>query len=234
MELLLASLATCAGASLESVVARMRIDTADLVVAVDAVRASEVPGIWTDIRIRYLVRGEASPHRIEHAAAVVGRTCPVSVMLARATKVTHETYLVSHVTESETIAVRHSILRSGMPRSSVAMHGDEAATWFGVQHEGRILGTAGIFEETSPEGDSHWRLRGMATMPEIRGVGLGAMLLDAAIDHVGSVSAGSLWCSARTPAADFYLKRGFETVSDEYEVEGIGPHVRMRLPRSSF
>jgi GNAT superfamily N-acetyltransferase len=108
------------------------------------------------------------------------------------------------------------------------MHGDDVAVWYGVVHAGVIEGTIGLFQETSPDRDSEFRLRGMTTAPSIRGTGLGRMLVDALIDRVRSDGGDSVWCAARVEAAGFYDKLRFERVSEEYEVEGLGPHVRMR------
>jgi len=231
MELMLASLATCSAATIESIFDKMRLQVDDLVVAVDAVRAERVPRVWTDVTLRYHVRGAVPTERIERAAEIAGRTCSASVMLARATRLEHLAYLVAPVPEADTRDVRHAVLRTGMPAGAGAVDipGQETAAWFGVLHRGQVLGTAGLFEEPSPDGDSDWRLRGMATAESIRGTGLGAMLMAAVLDHARSVGAASVWCSARVPAAGFYLRHGFVATSDEYEVAEIGPHLRMRI-----
>ncbi|MBT8212097.1 MAG: GNAT family N-acetyltransferase, partial [Acidimicrobiia bacterium] len=165
---------------------------------------------------------------LERAVALTKRTCSVSVMLEHATPISEELYVVAEVDEPSTIDIRHRLLRAGMPRSAVTMHGDADATWFGVIGRGGIEGTAGVFVEDSPDGDSRHRLRAMATSEAIRGTGLGRMLIDAVCDHVVADGGSSVWASARTPAAGFYTRLGFEITSDEYEVERIGPHVRMR------
>ena len=136
--------------------------------------------------------------------------------------------MVAEVDEPSTVELRHRLLRAGMPRSAVAMPGDAAARWFGVIGDGSIEGTAGVFVEDSPDGDSRHRLRAMATSETIRGSGLGRLLIDAVCDHVTADGGSSVWASARTSAAGFYTKLGFEVTSEEYDVEGIGPHVRMR------
>lgn len=229
MELMLASLATCSAATIESIIGKMRLQIDDLVVAVDAIRADSVPRVWTDVMLRYHVRGAVPAERVERAAEIAGRTCSASVMLERVTRLEHLAYLVAPVPEGDTRDVRHAVLRAGMPVESVDIPGQESAAWFGVLHGGGVLGTAGLFEEPSPEGTSDWRLRGMATAEPIRGTGLGAMLIAAVLDHARSLGASSVWCSARAPAAGFYLHHGFEATSDEYEVDGIGPHLRMRI-----
>lgn len=229
MELMLASLAGCAAATIESVAGKMRIRLDDLVVGVEATRSEKPPRVWTDVRVRYHLRGEVPLDRAERAANVADRACPASVMIGRAARVDHSVFLVRTVAEPDTVAVRHAVLRAGMPLAAVEIPGDGEATWFGVLHRGEVLGTAGLFEEQSPDGDSPLRLRGMATSAVIRGSGLGGMLMDAVLDRARSLGAGSVWCSARTPAAGFYLRRGWEAVSDEYDVERLGPHLRMRI-----
>jgi predicted GNAT family N-acyltransferase len=67
----------------------------------------------------------------------------------------------------------------------------------------------------------------MATGPDVRGAGHGAAVLAASVGHVAAAGGSELWCNARMPAVGFYRRAGFEVVSDEFEVEGIGPHVVM-------
>jgi uncharacterized OsmC-like protein/predicted GNAT family N-acyltransferase len=227
-EMLLASLATCAAATWESIVTKMRLPVAGFEVAVNASRATSTPRVWTHIDLRYHVRSDAPIDRLERAVELTKRTCSVSVMLERATSITEKLFVVARVDEPSTVEIRHRLLRAGLPRSAVAMDGDADATWFGVIGEGEIEGTAGVFEEVSPDGDSRHRLRAMTTSDAIRGTGLGRLLIDAVCDHVSSDGGSSVWASARTTAAGFYTKLGFETTSEEYDLAGIGPHVRMR------
>lgn len=230
MELLLASLSTCAAATIESILDKMRLEIADLAVAVDAERSNVVPRVWTDVALRYHVRSDAPIDRLEHAVALTSRTCSVSVMLDAATSLEEKLYVVAEVDEPSTIDVRHAVLRTGKPRAAVVVPGDQEATWFGVVHDGTVEGTVGLFRQRSPDGDSEHRLRAMATSESIRGSGLGAMLVDALCDRVRAEGGSSVWADARTAASGFYTRLGFEIVSDEYVVEGIGPHVRMRRP----
>jgi GNAT superfamily N-acetyltransferase len=72
-----------------------------------------------------------------------------------------------------------------------------------------------------------WRLRGMATAPERRGEGIGAMVVAAIIEHVAQHGGGVLWCNARTPAVSFYERAGFVTRGEEWVDPVIGPHIVM-------
>lgn len=69
-----------------------------------------------------------------------------------------------------------------------------------------------------------WHLRGMATLDEVRGTGAGSALLRTALTHAVLAGAGAVWCKARTSVADFYRKHGFQTLGEEFEIPGIGPH----------
>jgi GNAT superfamily N-acetyltransferase len=67
----------------------------------------------------------------------------------------------------------------------------------------------------------------MATMPEARGRGAGAAVLNALLDHARSHGARGAWASVRVAARTLYERAGFVAVSDEFEPPHIGPHVIM-------
>jgi len=72
-----------------------------------------------------------------------------------------------------------------------------------------------------------YQLRGMATLEQYRGKGYGNKLVDFAVTYLHKLGADYVWCNARKKAAKFYHDCGFEIVSDEFEVKGIGPHYVM-------
>jgi GNAT superfamily N-acetyltransferase len=81
-----------------------------------------------------------------------------------------------------------------------------------------------------PEGDpGAWRVRGMATAPEVRGQGVGTAVLAALIDHARQHGATQVWASVRVPALTLYERAGLRVDSGMFEVPHIGPHVIMRL-----
>jgi GNAT superfamily N-acetyltransferase len=92
---------------------------------------------------------------------------------------------------------------------------------FTVLAVGAVLPEAPDWE---PDGDDGWRLRGMATRPDVRGQGLGTRVLDRLIDHVVDHGGGLLWCNARTPALHLYQRAGFSPRGDVFELPEIGPH----------
>jgi predicted GNAT family N-acyltransferase len=72
-----------------------------------------------------------------------------------------------------------------------------------------------------------YQLRGMATIGSYRGRGIGNQLVNFAIVYLRGQKANYIWCNARKNAVKFYLNLGFEVVSPEFEVPGIGPHYAM-------
>jgi GNAT superfamily N-acetyltransferase len=86
-------------------------------------------------------------------------------------------------------------------------------------------GTAAVLGAGGPA----WRLRGMATRPEVRGAGHGRALLTAAIQAAREGGAALLWCNARENAVPFYTRAGFVPFGERFDLPGSGPHRRMAL-----
>lgn len=142
------------------------------------------------------------------------------------------------ITAEETIAVRWPILRPGFPRETAIFPGDELPT---TQHfgaftdDGRLVGVASIYLAPLPDApadlatpaDKVWQLRGMATLPEVRGAGHGAALVAACEEAARAAHAAFLWCNARTSAAPFYEKQGWAILGAEFDIPTVGPHFRM-------
>ena len=127
--------------------------------------------------------------------------------------------------------LRQAILRPHQTIEECVFPGDDGpdAAHFGAFVDGQIVSIGSIFPE-SPEGQAipnAWRLRGMATLPDVRGEGYGAGILTACIAHAREHGGQLIWCNARTPAIGFYRKFGFVTVGEEFELPGIGPHYVM-------
>jgi ribosomal protein S18 acetylase RimI-like enzyme len=76
-------------------------------------------------------------------------------------------------------------------------------------------------------GKSAYQLRGMATAPEARGLGLGRALVRECAAFTRANDAQLLWCNARSGAVGFYRKFGFEVMGGEFEIPDVGPHFRM-------
>lgn len=130
---------------------------------------------------------------------------------------------------SEIIDLRNATIIAGTDRTSPEFAGDHEDTTrhFGAFEEDRAVCCA-TFLLSEWETEPAWQLRGMATTPQLRGKGIGSALLrfaEQALREAAPVR--RMWCNARTGAVTFYERHGWRTVSDEFLIQGVGPHYRM-------
>jgi GNAT superfamily N-acetyltransferase len=127
--------------------------------------------------------------------------------------------------------VRLPVLRPGLPpESAVLDHDDDPGTiHLGAFDGERLVAVATFFEEACPlRPDSPaWRLRGMATLPDMRGCGAGLGLVAEGVRIAKASGATLMWCNARVSARGFYEKTGFVTIGDRFELPVAGPHYVM-------
>lgn len=139
--------------------------------------------------------------------------------------------MIKFIKSEELLAIRNEVLREGkltlqeciFPSDNLpgAFHlgyfaGDELACVASLHPQG-YEGYAG----------AGYQLRGMATLEQYRGKGYGNQLVNFAIVYLRGQKANYIWCNARKKAVQFYLNTGFEIISKEFEVPGIGPHYVM-------
>ncbi len=135
---------------------------------------------------------------------------------------------VEPVAVERILALRHTVLRQGLPAEMASFEGDaEPTTLHLAALQGQaVVGCATLVRRTGEDGAA-WQLRGMAVSPGCRGRGVGAALL--AEVHRRAASAG-VWCNARLPAVGFYERHGWRCVSERFDVPTAGPHRRMVGP----
>lgn len=138
------------------------------------------------------------------------------------------------VTAEQTHPLRAAILRPDRPPDQTVFPGDGAqdALHLGAYDGPEIVGTVTIMRQppedyTGDHPELLWRLRGMATSPQVRRRGYGAALVLAGCAYVAGKGGAWLWCDARLSAVGFYQKLGFEIRGDLYERPVTGPHYRM-------
>lgn len=133
---------------------------------------------------------------------------------------------VRPVSLAETRLLRRNVLR---PRESLERLADGEPTGafaVGVS-DGEALVAVGF---VAPDGGpGAWRVRGMATTPGVRGLGLGGAVLAALVRYALRQGASRVWCNARTPARSLYERAGFNVVSAEFERPDTGPHLVMEF-----
>ncbi|MEM9691832.1 MAG: GNAT family N-acetyltransferase [Myxococcota bacterium] len=130
--------------------------------------------------------------------------------------------------------LRRACLRPHQPpaASRYPFDADPACFHVAAVQDEAIVGVSTYFPETQPTIESRgaFRLRGMATHPDFRRRGIGSGMLRTAEARVFA-EAEVLWCNARRSAYAFYERMGFSIASDEFEIDGIGPH-RVMLKRA--
>ena len=142
---------------------------------------------------------------------------------------------VGPIAASDTWPLRKRVLRPHQEGDAVVLGGDDdpRAAHLGARDaDGTIVGIATISPQDcpwAPDRPSAWRLRGMATADELRGRGVGGLVLAAAVRHARERGASLVWCNARVGALVFYGRAGFVAAGERYVDPLLGPHVPMQL-----
>ncbi|NEU08662.1 GNAT family N-acetyltransferase [Flavihumibacter sp. R14] len=140
--------------------------------------------------------------------------------------------MITFVGTDAVLPLRSRVLRDGKPFQECVFPGDELETTFHLadiqNNEAVCVATFHLHAHPAFKGDAY-QLRGMATAPESRGNGIGNQLLNFAIVYLRGLKTDYVWCNARKAAYSFYLGVGFEFISEEFEIAGIGPHRAMYL-----
>lgn len=144
--------------------------------------------------------------------------------------------MIRPLAAAQTRPLRSIVLRDGfIPAEALVYDGDDHPRAFhaGAFDGERLVGVATIYPEPMPAEHvdaatgAAFRLRGMATLAEVRRAGHGRQLLEACFDHVRSHNASVIWCNARVVARPFYERLGFVTVGEVFQIDPIGPHYVM-------
>ena len=141
--------------------------------------------------------------------------------------------MIKFIPVKEVLAIRNEVLREGkltLDECRFPSDLNEGAFHLGNFEENLLVSIAS-FHPQNVEGHigQGYQLRGMATIPAFQGKGKGNQLLNFAIVYLRGQQTNYLWCNARKVALNFYKGIGFEIISDEFDVPGIGPHHMMYL-----
>ena len=139
------------------------------------------------------------------------------------------TITIEQVDAVATHPLRVQELRQGRPAE---IEGDDAPYVLHLAartEDGEIVGVVRFHPRDCPwrEGEGSWQLRGMATDPRVRGLGVGRALVAAGLTRVAARGGDLVWCDARKAAVGFYQRIGFTVVTEEYDLRPVGPHIGM-------
>jgi len=135
---------------------------------------------------------------------------------------------VERVGFGEIVDLRYAVLRAGLPREAANFPGDkDPRTVHLAAKDGQAVVACATVLVNQWEGKPACQLRGMAVDAKYQRRGVGKRLL-AEIERVAAENGVSvIWANARTPAAEFYRRNGWEIVSEMFEIPTAGPHFKM-------
>ncbi|MDA9555067.1 GNAT family N-acetyltransferase [Pelobium sp.] len=141
--------------------------------------------------------------------------------------------MVKFLQTVDVLSLRNRILREGKLKDEECVFlNDDATDTFhlGYVKDDQIISTASFHHQNREgfEGNAY-QLRGMATDAAFQGKGYGNQLVNFAIVYLRGQKVNYLWCNARKKAFRFYQNLGFEFISEEFDIPGIGPHKTMYL-----
>ena len=137
-----------------------------------------------------------------------------------------------YISLEDLLPLRMQILRPGKPKKDAIYPGDSDENTFhlGIYSNGKLVTVASFYKEDK-EGHkgTGYRLRSMATLPQMRSKGFGKKILQFAFNELKDKGSDYLWCNARTTASGYYEKLGFQIISGEFDMKDIGPHYEMKI-----
>lgn len=143
---------------------------------------------------------------------------------------------IKQISAADVRPLRHKVLRPHQPPEELVYNKDDHPQSFhlGAFVDGAMIGIASFLYDDHPDIPDpglQYRIRGMATLPELQGQGNGRALVVEGLQIIRDRSILApekktlrVWCNARESAFGFYEKLGFVTVGEMFDIPGIGPH----------
>lgn len=136
---------------------------------------------------------------------------------------------IKNISAQETYKIRLAVLRKNIDLP-YKFKEDELENTFhlGAFYNNKLVGIASFMQNRiDVVNGEQYQLRGMATLPEVRGMGAGRLLIEEAKRILKVKGIDVLWCNARKEAVGFYKSLNFVTIGKEFEVQKVGPHFKM-------
>jgi predicted GNAT family N-acyltransferase len=136
---------------------------------------------------------------------------------------------IKEIAAKETYQVRLEVLRKNIPLP-YEFQGDfdENTFHLGAFKDTKLIAVSTFMKSKNElfKGEQY-QLRGMATLSEFQGYGVGKQLMETAFQLLKEKNIDILWCNARVAALNFYRKVGMETIGKPFDVKFIGDHYVM-------
>ncbi|WP_377866822.1 GNAT family N-acetyltransferase [Bacillus sp. R86525] len=135
---------------------------------------------------------------------------------------------VKYIDASETYVLRQKILRPNQLLTDCKYSSDYKADTFhlGAFLNDELISIASFSKEIYPDLPTgvHYRLRGMATLPNFRNNHAGSSLIQKAEQVLQERKANILWCNGRITVTDYYKRLGFHEHGEIFEIDTLGLH----------
>lgn len=140
--------------------------------------------------------------------------------------------MIRFINTAQTIALRLSVLREGLPIEESRFTEDDLPTTFHLgyydENENLISTLSCVKENHGKLPKSAYRLRCITTHPEHRRKGYATELLTACVEHIkNQLNIEYIWFNAQKRAFPFYESLGFEFMSDDFDIPTAGIHREM-------
>ena len=136
---------------------------------------------------------------------------------------------IKKISAEETYAIRLEVLRKNIDLP-YKFNGDLDIETFhlGAFKEGELVAVSSFMKvKNNHFKGAQYQLRGMATLPQFQGLGMGKQLILKAEEILKALQINCLWCNARIIAVEFYKKQGFKTFGELFDIPLIGGHFVM-------
>ncbi|RAJ14620.1 GNAT family N-acetyltransferase [Olleya aquimaris] len=152
-------------------------------------------------------------------------------MPAKLYKIDNPDITIKAISGSDTIPVRHAVLRKGKPVEACPIPEDnlESTYHFGLFYKDKLVGVCTFVADQSPYFDDavQYRLRAMGVLEEYQGYHFGKHLLNHGVAFLKTKNIDRLWFNARLIALNFYKNNGFTTIGNQFDIPKVGPHYVM-------
>nr|BFF40360.1 GNAT family N-acetyltransferase [Tenacibaculum mesophilum] len=136
---------------------------------------------------------------------------------------------IKNISAQETYNIRLTVLRNNIDLPYKFKEDEYGSTFhLGAFYKTKLVGVASFIQnKTEAIKGLQYQLRGMATLPEVRGIGAGKLLLEEAKSILKTKSIDVLWCNAREEAVGFYKNLDFVIIGEKFKVQKVGVHFKM-------
>ena len=136
---------------------------------------------------------------------------------------------ICKIKPEETYAIRRDVLRKNIDLP-YKLEGDfdEETIHLGLFIDSRVVSIVTLIKRShfKLKGEQY-QLRGMATLPEYKGLGYGRALVLKAEKLLSDKKVEKIWCNARVSALGFYKSVNYNIRGDRFTVDRVGEHYMM-------